>query len=149
MKQEMLGIRCGKLSERHRAWGECYMADIDHIVTDMTAVEYDNRKAVALIEYKYYSNSTDLNCANIAAIEDLANRASLPFFVVQYDAGDWEFLVRPRNEQARVFVPKRTWMSESDYVCLLHRLRGKDAPTVLLDKLRGGAQAEQDESEIE
>ncbi|RYZ90176.1 MAG: hypothetical protein EOP06_08255 [Proteobacteria bacterium] len=122
------------------------MVDIDHIVTDITAIEYNDRKAVALIEYKYYSNHIDLASANVAATEDLANRAGLPFFIVQYDPQDWELYVRPRNDAARLFLSKRAWMSEREYVCLLHQIRGKTAPAELLSTLNGDSQ--QDEWDV-
>jgi hypothetical protein len=57
-------------------------------------------------------------------------------------------LIRPRNEQARSFVPKRTWMSEQEFVSLLHRLRGKTAPAELLATLNGDPSEQQDNWEV-
>lgn len=135
MKSEVLGIRCGLLSAQHRLWGECYMVDLDFIVTSIPAIEYIDRRAFALIEYKMGFGKIDLNHANIAVTEDVACRAQLPFFVVQYDPSDWDFLVRPRNEEARAILPKREWMDQGQYITFLHKLRGREVPPGLLSQL--------------
>lgn len=124
------------------------MTDIDHVVTTMPAIEYDHCKAVAIVEYKFGLGHLDLNSANIAAMDDLAKRANLPFFVVQYDATDWEFLVRPRNDEARTYVPKRAWMDEQEYVTLLHAIRGRSVPPDLLARLSAVAENKSEEETV-
>ena len=62
---------------------------------------------------------------------DLGNRAGIPVFGVRY-ANDFSWWrVTPLNALAKQWVPKQTHMDEEEYVRLLYRVRGKDAPAGL------------------
>ena len=88
------------------------------------AVEYDNKEPVALIEYKARGASVRPTDANNTALLRLANRASLPFFVVIYDKVTLQFGVLPMNDLARQLT-KKTALTEPAYVEFLHRIRGR------------------------
>ena len=120
------------LGKRHRVWGwDCPALDIDFL-----AIEYDQGEPVALVEYKMPGALMKPSHPSIRAARSLADRASVPFFVVRYDPVDWSWwMVNPLNEKAREYIPERRLMSEVDYVGMLYHLRGKDIPQDLGKKL--------------
>jgi len=140
---ERHGKRDGVLSAKHRRWGLNVPAvDIDFLL------EYDNRKACAIIEYRHYNGSIRTDSANLLAQIDLANRASLPMFVVQYryandDGTLWKehtvddpafFRIIPCNDHAeKLWLTQDvdSFMTEREYVSWLYQLRGRVMPTNL------------------
>lgn len=122
VKEERSHWRDEALSLRHRNWGwNAPMVDIDFLV-----VEYSAGKARALIEYKSETAKIDFeNNKSFDALSDLANRADLPFFIVQYDniLFSW-FMVYPLNQRGKSVLKTVTKMTELEYVCFLYDLRG-------------------------
>lgn len=92
------------------------------------ACEFDRREPVAIIEYKDRRARLDCKDANNTTLRRLADRASLPFFIVVYDTNQVKFGVVPMNDLAKTFVPKTHILSEEKYVELLYRVRGRDVP---------------------
>jgi hypothetical protein len=125
------------LSAKHRQWGYNVPAtDIDFLV-----IEYDRGQAQALIEYRHV-NGKAVDDSSIKALRDLADRASLPFFIVRYqyatDNGNlWQaakidteaafriIACNHRAEQLWVTQDIDTWMTEKEYVVWLHKIRGR------------------------
>lgn len=124
-----------KLLLRHREWGfDCPAEDIDFL-------EYNNRKAVALVEYKASYELDNVqpnkNEANLQALCDLGNRASIPVFVVFYRPNLHAFRVFALNELAAKQVPEGV-LSEYKYVDFLYWLKGRRMPESLRSHLHGG-----------
>ena len=130
VRSERTGWRDAALSARHRRWGwDCPAVDLDFLF-----LEYDRGKAVAIVEYKnehaapqYKSHPT------YQALIDLADRAGIPALAVRYKDDFSEWKVVPLNEIAKQYVKKRITMTEKEWVALLYRMRGYDAPQQLLD----------------
>ena len=126
----------------HKAYaGHYYMVDID-------AVEYRHgRETVAIMELKYGEGRKTTDSQRRVLL-DLARRADVPLFQVNYrytvgaaetpprDAGNgvevtwdkwdtWEFKVTALNAHAQTFMkggnPSR-WVNESEYIVLLGKL---------------------------
>ena len=123
------------LSQRHRTWGE----QVPATDVDLFLIEYDFRRAVALIEYKddsprplSYSERTSM-----AAIRDVGDRARLPFYLVRYRARDWTFIVHAENPLAHETLPDVLGrrLSELEYVEFLYRLRGREVPDIVVPNL--------------
>lgn len=118
-----------EISKRHRLWGwDCPAIDIDFLV-----IEYDCGKAVALVEYKHENAKPQLpSHPSYRALVDLGNRAGIPVFAVRYadDFSWWQ--VVPLNPMARTWIPERQVMTEADWVGLLYRMRGRQAPDAFL-----------------
>jgi len=135
--QERTSYRDLSFLRRHRDWGwNCPGEDIDFI-------EYDHKLAVALLEYKM---TYDLqNCiipqesskgyANLAALIDVGNKASLPVFVVFYKH-KWNFRIFPLNHYANSKQPPSHILSELQFVQFLYQLRGRDLPEEIKAKLK-------------
>ena len=126
------------ISQKHRSWG----FNVPAVDIDFLLVEYDNRKAVALVEYRHYNGTVRTDSANILAVVDLADRAGLPFFCVQYrydtdDGTIWKeaplgtparFRIIPMNPIAEGIYGNwedKGFMLEARYVAWLHRIRGR------------------------
>ena len=124
------------LSAKHRTWGyNVPAADIDFLM-----IEYDQSVAKALIEYRHINGVVRVD-ASVKAIIDLADRAGLPFFIVQYyydtDNGKlWKeatidtpahFRVTTMNKLAEqaYFSWGDDWLSEQQYREWLHEIRGR------------------------
>lgn len=124
-----------RLSLRHRLWGhDCPCTDIDFLVA-----EYDQCRAVAIVEYKHKRASTKLD-ANHRVLIDLAERARLPLFRVVYDSDDWSFYAQACNGWAFFFLGNPTLsMDEKEWVDFLYRLRGRDIPDAVRHILCAGA----------
>lgn len=119
---ERSGWRDEGLSRRHRTWG----FDVPAVDIDFLMLEYDQKKAVALIEYKH-ENAASVSPSepSIMAVRDLADLAGVYFFVVRY-AGDFAwFRVRALNPKASGRYPSALHLTETQYVEFLHRLRSE------------------------
>lgn len=69
------------------------------------------------------------------ALIDLGNRAKCPVFICWYaDDFQW-FKVKPLNEAAKRYLPKPYKLSERQYVKLLYKIRGMDAPEEVIKEL--------------
>jgi hypothetical protein len=88
------------------------------------AVEYDHMEPVALIEYKARGATVRPKDANNTALLRLANRASLPLFIVIYDQNALRFGVLPMNDLAKQLTNKAV-LTEPAYVTFLHKIRGR------------------------
>lgn len=141
---ERTRVRDDSLSLRHRTWGfNVPCLDLDFIVA-----EYDARKPVALIDYKYGLDRLEGALRlderdNLAVLARLADAASLPAFAVCYDRRPWRFRVHPLNDRARETEPRYQpnpdvlnrvvglygqELSEVAFVRFLYLLRGRRAP---------------------
>lgn len=122
VRKERTGWRDEGLSQRHRTWGwDCPAIDIDFLMC-----EYDQSKAVALVEYKNEQAAPQSSQhPSYRALTDLADRAGLPFFAVRY-ANDFSWwIVVPINAVAQNLLPKRKRLTEQDWIAFLVQLRGK------------------------
>lgn len=111
-----------EFSKHHRTqWGfHCPMNDLDFVVA-----EYCWFKAKALIEYKHERGLVDLRAPGMRVLEDLADRAHLPAFVVRYGNDfDW-YQVWALNALAVEWLPRGYQrFTEEEYVSFLYKLRG-------------------------
>lgn len=137
-RYERTGWRDEALSFRHRLWGY----DAPGVDVDWLLIEYDNAAPVALIDYKQ-TNSPRVGQpvdANSRAIGNLAERATVPAFVVRYQqSGDgWEFFViaNPLSTYASGLMPSNRRLDEVGYVRWLYELRGRNVPASVLDAIR-------------
>lgn len=134
---ERSGWRDRRPSEWHRAWGfDCPYTDID-------GLEYDEGIPVCLIDFKYWQGFLPpLDDANRSALTALADNYAppsgdrgLPFFYVFY----WDnkaFRVYPANDKAREWLlPKANDFSEQEYVRFLYKLRGREIPRDIWNRL--------------
>jgi len=135
VRAERTGWRDSALSERHRRWGwDCPALDMDFIM-----LEYDNGKATAIVEYKneharpqYPSHPT------YRALADLGNRAGLPVFACRYaDDFSWWRAV-PLNDAAGALLPSVSVLTEEQWVGLMYRTRGMEAPKEVLSAIADG-----------
>ena len=128
VRPERTGWRDLSLSQRHRRWGwDCPAVDLDFLF-----LEYDNGKAVALVEYKHEQAAPQYRThPTYQAMIDLGNRAGVPVFGVRY-AGDFSWWrVCPLNAHAKMWLRQQTRMTEHEWVTLLYRVRGREAPADL------------------
>lgn len=126
------------ISQKHRGWGY----NVPAVDIDFLLCEYDNRKSVALIEYRHYNGQVREDSASMLALIDLADRAGLPAFCVQYkyktdDGTLWKeatpdtpakFRIIPLNPIAEGIYGNwqdKDFMHEADYVAWLHKIRGR------------------------
>lgn len=125
VKQERTGWRDLALNDLHRRWGwNCPMVDIDFL-----ALEYDNGKAAALVEYKHEFAQTQYSShPSYAAMIDLGNRAGIPVLAVRYAEDFSWWRVVPLNDEARKHLPVRAELSTRQYVELLYKIRGREMP---------------------
>jgi len=125
VRQERTGWRDLRINDRHRMWGyDCPALDIDFLM-----LEYDRGKATALVEYKHEdAQVVRLGHPSVRAMVDLADRASLPAFMVRYaDDFAWWYAT-PLNELARVLLTEARMTTEAEWVEILYRCRGRDLP---------------------
>jgi hypothetical protein len=86
------------ISERHRLWGvNAPMLNNDWF--SFLVIEYDNGKAVALVEYKH-RREKEMERSQRSALTDLGTRANLPTFIVKYDDEEIRYFIIP------LFIPK-------------------------------------------
>jgi hypothetical protein len=123
VREERTGWRDQDLSGRHRSWGwDCPAIDIDFLV-----VEYNYCIPIAIIEYKH-ENAMEIDPAHPSyrALKELADRASLPLFVVRYNLAENQFTPAALNSIARDVFPNNYVMREKEYVRFLYALRKID-----------------------
>ena len=141
-KPEFTSKRDIELSKRHRKYGlHINQEDIDFL-------EYDSpRDLIALIEYKIALDlaiarppaAGEPNYANLCALEELANRASLPVFLTFYRPPKYQWWrVFPINRFAENTKPPTNIISEFIYVEFLHWLRKRAIPPEVKVQLEGG-----------
>jgi len=133
VKGEVTFWRDMKLLQRHRDWGWNVPAE------DIDFLEYDERKAIALIEYKRRVNLDkvlpDLNGANIQALINLGDRAAVPAFCVFYAPSRKWFRVFGLNSLGKRHQPRPEILSEYEYVDFLYWIRGRTIPKDIAKKL--------------
>lgn len=122
-----------KLLLRHRQWGFNIPA------VDIDFLEYDNRKSIALVEYKRAPDLARCNAnpanANLQALVDLGNRASIPVFCTFYNPNLKWYRIFPLNETAKKKAPPDGIVSEHKYVGFLYWLKGREIPDHIREKL--------------
>ena len=130
VRQERTGWRDEAISQRHRKWGwDCPAVDIDFLL-----LEYDNSKAVAIIEYKHERARPQLaSRPSYQALINLGNRAGIPVIAVRYtdDFSTWKAV--PLNTKAKEWLPERQEMTEREWVTLLYNIRGDNPPEALFE----------------
>jgi hypothetical protein len=96
---------------------------------DFLMLEYDQGKAVAIVEYKHERAAPQYPThPSYRAMADLGNRAGIPVFGVRY-ANDWSWWrVTPLNDHARKWVPQQARMTEEQWITLLYQIRGTEVP---------------------
>ena len=126
VKEEYTGWRDQELSARHRnVWGyDMPMVDIDLLVA-----EYDKRIPVALVEYKWETRTPRLSGPNYQVLQELANRARVPFFVCGYKGDFTRWYVHAGNKLAldALKASRQEW-TEEEYVTFLYQLKGLTIP---------------------
>lgn len=128
VRPERTGWRDLTLSARHRRWGwDCPAVDLDFLF-----LEYDNGKAVALVEYKHEQAQPQYRThPTYQAMIDLGNRAGVPVFGVRYATDFSWWRACPLNEAAKRWLPDPARLTEHEWVALLYRIRGRTAPADL------------------
>lgn len=122
VREERTLWRDQALSERHRQWGwDCPAVDIDFLL-----LEFDQGKAVALIEYKNeHAAPQHASHPSYKALIDLGDRAGIPVFAVRYaDDFSW-WRVSPLSRVARKYLTFTQTITETEWVQFLYRLRGR------------------------
>jgi hypothetical protein len=140
-QNEKLGFRCEDLSARHRLWGK-NLAAVD---LDFPLLEYHHERPVALIEFKYKTNTRliDETHPSIRALKHLADAASIPLLLVRYFPSTWTFWISPGNDHARAITPVGGLeLTEREFVTLLHNIRRAPVPQGLLETLKGSPSEE-------
>lgn len=130
VRAERTGWRDEKLSARHREWGfDCPAMDIDFLL-----VEYDQRKPIALVEYKHEAAKPQRKSdVGYQVVSKLATDAGLPFFACRYSDCLTSYTVVPINEIAKGIIGQVDGMSEKEWVHFLYYLRGRHLPEKLFD----------------
>lgn len=120
--EERTGWRDEALSNRHRTWGKgCAAVDIDFLM-----LEYNYAAPAALVEYKNeFAAVQSSKHFTYQALAELANRARIPFFACRYASDFSWWKVTPLNPNAKEHIPETTVMTESQWVELLYKTRGK------------------------
>ena len=120
VRKERTGWRDEGISRRHRLWGvSCAATDIDFLL-----VEYNYNTPKAIVEYKNeHAPPQNLSASQYQVLKNLGDRAQIPVLAVRYTDDFSKFYVVPVNEKANEFLPKRTEMTESEFVALLYRMR--------------------------
>ena len=129
VRQERTGWRDEALSLRHRQWGwNCPGIDLDFLF-----LEYDKGKATAIVEYKNeHAAPQKASHPSYQAMIDLGDRADIPVFACRYadDFSWWKII--PLNTIARGKLPKRTEMTEPEWITFLYGLRGYECPQSII-----------------
>ena len=135
LKEEQLGWRDARISQRHRLWGVCPATDLDFAL-----LEYSNSRAVALIDYKYRSFRMDLDHPSLLALGTLTSNSHIPAWIAEYDPDGWTVKLHELNSEALDYmeVHPHTFrrLTEEQFVFLLHDLRGVTVPQEVLETLR-------------
>lgn len=132
VRQERTGWRDEALSLRHRQWGfDCPAVDIDFLLC-----EYDSGKVSGLIEYKNeHANLQYASHPTYRALIDLGNKADIPVIACRYSDDLSKYRGIPLNECAKKFIPERKDFDEVGWVTLLYKIRGREMPYELLEKM--------------
>lgn len=144
VRQERTGWRDLALNELHRGWGY----DVPMVDIDFLAVEYNHRRAYAVIDYKHErAYDLGLRSANASALADLATRAGVPALIVRYwpppvGSNDWVFQTFPLNDAARAFAKAGYLLSERGYVRMLNTMRDGIVDEAHLETLSDGGVVE-------
>lgn len=129
VRSEQNYFRHKAASERHRFYGwNSPCCDIDAFEMVM---EYDNARAVAILEHKRESEQWSRDSLTIRALTDLANRAGIIAAVVMYQEPTWAYRVYPLNQRARsagLRDPYSEW-TERQYVTWLYKVRNREIPS--------------------
>lgn len=133
VRSEETGWRDLALSRRHREYGvDCPAADIDCLVEIARGVP------AAIIEYKKANANLEASYQSVRSLEILADRASLPFFVVLYRVvrSRWFFrIVRANPRGFHLLSPLcesilPVSMTERDFVRFLYIIRRRNPDAV-------------------
>lgn len=101
---------------------------------DFLALEYDQGKAVAIVEFKNeHAQPQYASHPSYQAIIDLGNKASVPVFAVRYADDFVWWRVTPLNQCAKDALAERAEMSEKEWVTFLYRLRGREMSQGLIE----------------
>ncbi len=131
--RERTGWRDMAISQRHRLYGyDCPMFDIDFM-----CVEYDKSMPVCLVEYKNIQGQLNVDSANIKALINLGNMANLPAFAALYVNDFSLYLIYGLNDLAKKYFSSPKIITEVEWVEFLYKLRGKNAPMIVLRSLNG------------
>ena len=132
--QERTGCRHSELSARHREWGiNCPASDIDAIVEIARGIP------AAIIEYKRANADLAHSLQSWRALWILADRAKLPFLLVQWEHldGVWSFRIPRANDLGislvREHLPRHGHSPELDeleFVRFLYLIRDRDPSEV-------------------
>lgn len=146
VRQERTGWRDEKISNRHRQWGfNCPAVDLDFLM-----VEYNLGKPVALVEYKHEGAAPpNLRHATYRALVELANLASLPFYIAFYNNEAWWFKIIPVNDRAKELYKPNQGMSELEYVASMYALRRQVVEQEVMANLNTARPPGQDTIETE
>lgn len=122
VKPEYRNYRDLRINNLHRTWGREIAA------TDVDFLEYSRGKAKAIIDMKesdsWKSTFKENGWKSENAQLDLANRAGLPFFIVEYNTETHDYFnVVPMNAHARKIIPTEIAMNEEEYINFQYKLR--------------------------
>lgn len=133
-QEERSGWRDEQISRRHRSWG----FNVPAVDIDFLLAEYDNRRPVAIIDYKHYLNeSWRCDRSNIEALSHFyaEDGSQLPFFVVRYKPSTvWQFKPHPVNTAGSAVADSFSLgygnkvLMEPEYVAWMYRMRGRPVP---------------------
>lgn len=134
---ERTGWRDAEFSQRHR---NVYGWDVPMVDVDFLACEYDQGKAVAVIDYKCgdAGKPRPITPANRNALCSLAQHrdGDLPALMAVYWKPEFAYKVVPLNGASRkVFASPCEDFTEYEYVGRLYRLRGRAMPSKVGDLL--------------
>lgn len=132
---ERTGWRDEGISRRHRCWGvSCAATDIDFLL-----VEYNYNTPKAIVEYKNeHAPPQRLSSSQYQVLRKLGDRAQIPILAARYTSDFSKFTVVPVNENAKIFLPTRLEMTESEFVGLLYRIRDINLVTAdVIDAING------------
>jgi len=132
VRKERTGWRDKDLSARHRRWGW----DAPAIDLDLIFCEYDTGEPKALVEYKNeHAAKQYASHPSYQALISLGTNSKIPVFAVRYaDDFSW-WTVTSLNDFAKEYIADRETLSEADYVRLLYRTKGYEAPKEIIDGL--------------
>ena len=124
----------------HRSWGfDAPMVDLDAIehATGLVRgiwLEYDRGAPVALMETKK-AHEGDMHPSAAAAVAQLGDRATIPFFVVRHSTDFTEWQVHPANKTALQWLGEMARWTEVEYVGFLYQLRGRVMPNRIREEI--------------
>ena len=130
MNRQMGAVRPEHTNARPMEYSRWHRQRADRLnfMTDIDSLEYRRgRESVALLEVKKWG--AKLSDSQRKAQVDLADRAKLPIFLVEYKAPEapedwdaWEFKVSPLNGLAVNAIPRDIVMNEFHYSRFLSQL---------------------------